>query len=95
MRGAGFERHPREALDLAVRAVALRRAGAARPALLAVIDQAETSLRHEPDRHARRSLFWVCRAVLERDVERTEDTLVVDAAIRVAATALAAADGSG
>lgn len=89
-----FERHPREALDLVVRAVALQRGGASRTALIAVIDQARASLTHESDPQARRSLTWVCRAVMDPRSTGPDDALVVDAAVRVAAQALAAtADG--
>ncbi|HEY2193945.1 MAG TPA: hypothetical protein VGH76_16845 [Actinomycetospora sp.] len=89
-----FERHPREALDLVVCALAMQRGGAARPALLAIVDQAQTSLRHEPDHQVRRTLSWVCRAVLNPESNGSDEAMVVDAAVRVAAKALApAADG--
>lgn len=83
------DRHPREALDLAVRAVALQRGGAGRPALLAVVDQLRASLWQERDPQVRRTLSWVCRAVLDRHSTVADDAAVVDAALRVAAQALA------
>lgn len=86
-------RHPREALDLTVRAVALQRGGAGRAALLAVVDQAHASLLRERDPQARRSLSWVCRAVLNPDCRCPDDAMVVDAALRVAAKALAPVTG--
>lgn len=90
MSGTSFERHPREALDLTVRAVTLARAGAARPALLAAVDQARASLWHEPDPQVQRTLSWVCRAVLDPASDTADDAMVVDAALRVARETLAA-----
>jgi hypothetical protein len=49
MTADALARHPREALDLTTRAVALRRRDAGRSALLAAVDQARTSLNHERD----------------------------------------------
>ena len=89
-------RHPREALDLTVRAVELQRGGAARPALLAAVDQARASLLREPDLPVRRTLTWVCRHVLEPWRDAGDDAMLIDAALRVAARALTApADGEG
>lgn len=70
-----------EAWDLVTRAVGLRRRGAPQVTVLAALDQAETSLRHEPRKATARRLSWVCRAV--RAPERDEDR--IDAVLRAAA----------
>jgi hypothetical protein len=96
MSGDALVRHPREALDLTTLAVALRRVGAGRPALLAAVDQARTSLNHERDLEVRRALSWVCRAVMDPHAGGNDDTPVVDAALRAAGKALApATDATG
>jgi hypothetical protein len=89
MSGDALVRGPREALDLTTLAVALRRGGAGRSALLAAVDQARTSLNHERDPRVRRALSWVCRAVMDPHSCGNDDTMLVDAALRVAAKALA------
>jgi hypothetical protein len=89
MSGDAIERHPREALDCTIRAVALRRGGAGRPALVAAVDQARASLNHEPDPQVRRACSWICRAVLDPGSAGSDDTTVVDAALRVATEAVA------
>lgn len=81
-------RDPHEALDLTVRAVRLQRRGAGRVAVLAAVDQARTSLHHEPETTVVRTLAWVCRAILEPDPP-VDTAAVVDAALRVAARTLA------
>jgi hypothetical protein len=81
-------RHPREALDLTVRAVALRRGGAGHVAVLAALDQARASLSVEPEPAVARYLAWVCSA-LERTIpEEHNDDVVVDAVLRAAARSL-------
>jgi hypothetical protein len=64
-------RHPREALDLTILAVALRRRDAGRSALLAAVDQARTCLNYERDPQAWRTLTWVCRALTDPDLVAT------------------------
>jgi hypothetical protein len=86
-------RHPREALDLTILAVALRRGDVGRSALLAAVDQARTSLNHERDPQVRRTLTWVCRALTDPDLVGVDAAVVVDAALRVAAEALASGTG--
>ena len=82
-------RHPREGLDLTVRAVALRRGGAGPEALVAALDQARASLSREPVPGVARALTWICRTIDPSVSEDEEvDNLVVDAALRVAARGL-------
>jgi hypothetical protein len=95
MSGDAIGRHPREALDCTVRAVALRRGGAGRPALVAAVDQARASLNHEPDPRVRRTLSWICHSVLDPRSAGPDDTTVVDAALRVATEAVAPPAGEG
>jgi hypothetical protein len=78
-------RHPREALDLTVRAVALRRAGAAPAAVLAALDQARASVSLETDPAVARSLTWICVTIAPATPDEDVDHLVVDAALRYAA----------
>lgn len=86
-------RHPREAFDLTVRAVALRRGRADAVAVLAAVDQAEASLQVEPDTAVTRSLTWVCRAMSPMSADA--DEVVVNAALRVAARSLARSPSDG
>ncbi|GAA4731422.1 hypothetical protein [Actinomycetospora chibensis] len=88
-------RHPREALDLTVRAVALRRGRAEAVAVLAAIDQAEASLHVEPDTAVTRSLTWVCRAISPTNADADADEVVVNAALRVAVRSLARSPSDG
>ena len=81
-------RHPREALDLTVRAVALRRAGAGPAAVLAALDQARASVSLEPDPAVARSLTWICSTIAPATPDEEVDHLVVDAALRHAARSL-------
>lgn len=74
------ERRPTEACDLVSHVVALSRRNAPRVTLLAALDQARTSLRHEPHRDVRRTLTWVVGAIERGDQEEA----CVDAALRVA-----------
>jgi hypothetical protein len=71
------DRLPTEAWELAALAVRLRRGGTPSAAVLAALDQARASLRHEPHPQVAHQL-WICRAVavVGRDEER------IDAALR-------------
>jgi hypothetical protein len=70
------DRSPNEAWDLVT-----RRRGAPTVTVLAALDQARASLRHEPHRDVATRLWWVCRAVsvVERDEDRIDDALRVAA----------------
>ncbi len=81
-------RHPREALDLTVRAVALRRAGAGPEAVLAALDQARASVSLESDPPVARALTWICSTIAPTAPDEDVDHLVVDAALRSAARSL-------
>lgn len=75
------DRRPTESWDLVSHAVTLARRDVPRVTLLAALDQARTSLRHERNRDARRTLTWVVGAL---DKAESADACV-DAALRVAA----------
>jgi hypothetical protein len=74
------ERRPSEAYDLAFQVVALHRRAALRVTRLAALDQAWTSVRHEPHRDVRRTLTWILRTIERGD----GDDARLDAALRVA-----------
>jgi hypothetical protein len=77
-------RRSTEAWELVAHAVDLRRRRVPHVTLLAALDQARRSLHHEPCREARRTLTWIVGAL-----EHGEPDAGVDAALRVAADALA------
>ena len=81
-------RHPREGLDLTVRAYALRRGGANAVALRAALDQARASVSREPDPTVARALTWVGNAIDPSVPDEDVDDLVVGAALQVAARGL-------
>lgn len=79
------ERLPSESWDLVTRAVGLRRRGAPPVTVLAALDQARASLRHEPRHDVARDLWWACRTVgiVCREEDRLDDVMR-DAAQRLA-----------
>jgi hypothetical protein len=84
-------RRPTEAWDLAFQVVALYRRGAPRVTLLAALDQARTSLHHEPHRDVRSTLTWLVGAVEQGE----QADACIDAALRVAARELGRPSSTG
>jgi hypothetical protein len=74
---SSWGRRPGEAWELVARAVTLQRGRAPRTAVLAALDQARASIRHEPDTAVARRLWAVCRGVtiIVRDEERIDEVL--------------------